>query len=460
MPLAITKKNLLKGFLKEHFGISSALVWTLIFKVWLLLKGPASLFFLIIFLSPKEQGYWYVFINLSALALFAELGFNTMITQFVSHEYALLKFESGKIDGPRYNIDRIFGLIKYALKFYAIVIPAAVIVMWIFGYVVLIKEKQLWVIVAWFIYSALGAGSLLLSLAQYIYQGLDKVEDIQKNILLGSVSMTLCTWALLALGFKIWALVMGNFIGLITMAIFLVKKTNKFWMQALRHKTSYMFDWFKEIGRLQARYAVSFTGGLFIASFITPIVMYFQGPLVAGRVGMTLSIVASLLSVSTAWGMVNIPQFNILVAQNNRELLDKLFKNIQRQSSLVFLAGGFFLSLLLIFIFPLLHWKERLLPLSDFLILLAAGLLTVRSSNMALYLRAHKEEPYMWLSVINGVMTTSLVIISLYFFNSSSMAIAGYAFTQIVIASAAYLVFTGKKREYASQLSLVNFNYE
>lgn len=460
MALLIPKINTIKVFLKEHFGINKALIWTLIFKIWLLLKGPASLFFLIIFLSPKEQGYWYVFINLSALALFAELGFNTMITQFVSHEYALLKFENGIIDGPRYNIDRMFGLIKYALKFYAIVLPVAVIVMWVFGCIVLIKEKQLWIIVAWFVYSALGAVNLLLSLAQYIYQGLDKVEDIQKNILLGSVSMALCTWILLILGFKIWALVIGNLIGLIAMPIFLLIKTRKFWMQLFQHKTSNIFNWFKEIGRLQGRYAVSFMGGLFIASFITPIVMYFKGPLIAGKVGMTLAIVGSLLNMSTAWGMVNIPQFNMLVAQHNRELLDKLFKKIQRQSSLVYLIGGFFLVMLLIFIFPLLHWNERLLPLSNFFILLITGLPSVRSSNMALYLRAHKEEPYMWLSVINGVMTTGLVIISLYFFNSVSMVISGYAFIQVIIAYVAYLVFTGKKREYSSQLSLVNFNYE
>ena len=460
MGLLASKINFGKVFLKDHFGLNKALMWTLIFKAWLLLKGPVSLFFLIAFLTPAQQGYWYVFINLSALALFAELGFNTIITQFVSHEYALLKLKNGEIIGPQYHIDRLFGLIKYALKFYAILLPAAVIVMWILGFAVLVKEKQVGIIVAWFAYSALGAVNLLLSLVQYIYQGLDKVEDIQKNILLGSVLTALCTWVSLILGYKVWALVIGSIVGLVTMSVFLLIKTNRFWIQFFKHKVTHVFDWFKEIAFLQGRYAVSWAGGFFIGNFITPIVMCFNGPLDAGKVGMTLSITGSLVNISSAWGMVNIPQFNILVAQHNAGLLDKLFTKIQRQSSIVYLIGAFFLIMILILIFPVLRWGERVLSLLDFLILLAAGFAGVRTANMAFYLRAHKEEPYMWLSIINGLMTSSLVVIGLYFFKSVSMAVGGYVLTQFVSFYIAHFIFTGKKREYNSRIRLVDLNYE
>lgn len=460
MATVISKIKSGKVFLKDYFGINTALIWTLIFKVWLLLKGPASLFFLIYFLTPVEQGYWYVFVNLSALAIFAELGFNTLITQFVSHEYASLKFENGVIKGPQYNRDRLFGLIRYALKFYAIILPIAVIAMWILGFVVLSKEKHVGIIAAWFVYSILGAINLLLSLAQYIYQGLDKVEDIQKNIFLGSVTTALCSWVLLILRFKIWALVIGSVIGLITMSIFLLRKTSRFWFQFFQHKTFHLPNWFKEISGLQGRYAVSWIGGLFITSFITPIVMYFNGPLIAGKVGMTLAIISSLMNISSAWGLVNIPQFNILVARHDRNLLDSLFKKIQKQSCVVYFIGGVILIMFLVFIFPLLHWDKRLLSLPYFLILFATGFTSIRSANMAFYLRAHKEEPYMWLSVIDGVVTSSLVVIALYFFNSLPMAMGGYVLTQIGIFYFAHFIFTGKRREYKAQIRLMDFNYE
>lgn len=444
MPL-ISKINSGKVFLKDYFSINKALIWALVFKAWLLLKGPASLFFLIYFLSPAEQGYWYVFINLSALMLFAELGFNTITTQFVSHEYALLKLEDGVITGPRYNIDRLFELIKYAVRFYLIVLPVAIIVMWIFGVFVLGKEKQIGLILAWFVYAFLGAANLLLSLIQYIYQGLDKVEDIQKNILAGSVTMALSSWILLVLGFKIWSLIIGNLIGLIVMSFFLLKKTKRFWLQFFQHKVSYKSDWFKEISGLQGRYAVSWISAFFMSSFITPIVMYFSGPVAAGKVGMTLSITSSLINIPGSWGMVRIPQFNILVSQKNKELLDKLFKKIQKQSTVVYLAGIFFLAIFLIFIFPVLGWDKRILPLSNFGVLLLAGFASLSTANMAFYLRAHKEEPYMWLSVANGVITSILVISALYFFSSVSIAINGYALTQVIIFYFAYLIFKKKK---------------
>jgi len=444
MPI-LFKINSVKNFLKDYFSINKALMWTLIFKAWLMLKGPALLFFLIYFLSPVEQGYWYVFINLSALMLFAELGFNTITTQFVSHEYALLKLENGEITGPRYNIDRLFELIKYAVKFYAIVLPVALIVMWIFGFFVLGKEKHAGLIIAWFVYAFLGAANLLLSLIQYIYQGLDKVEDIQKNILFGSVTMALSSWVLLISGFKIWALIIGNLIGLIIMSVFLLIKTKRFWMQFLRHKISNKSNWFREVGGLQGRYAVSWLGSFFVTSFITPIVMYFSGPVAAGKVGMTLAVTSSLVNIPSSWGMVLIPQFNILVAQKNRELLDRLFKKIQQQSTIVYLIGAFFLAALLIFIFPVIGWDKRILPLSNFGVLLLSGFASVSTCNMAFYLRAHKEEPYMWLSALNGVATSSLVIIALHFFNSVSMAIGGYALTQLVIFYFAHLIFIKKK---------------
>ena len=231
-------------------------------------------------------------------------------------------------------------------------------------------------------------------------------------------------------------------------------------MQFFQHKASHVFNWFKEIRRLQGQYAVSWVCGLFVASFITPIVMCFSGPVIAGKVGMTLSITASLINIANVWVMVNIPQFNMLVAQHNTNLLDKMFKKIQRQISIIYLIGGVFLIMLLAFVFPLFHWEERILPLSDFLILLAAGFIAVHGSNMAFYLRAHKEEPYMWLSVISAVMTGSLVTVILYFFNSVSMAIGGYVLIQFISFYFVHFIFREKKREYNSQLRLVGLSYE
>ncbi|MEI8705615.1 hypothetical protein [Pseudoalteromonas sp. B62] len=59
------------------------------------LKGPLVIMAVLFSLNVREQGIWYTFISLSALSGIVELGFTSIITQFVSHEYAYLKKKMG-----------------------------------------------------------------------------------------------------------------------------------------------------------------------------------------------------------------------------------------------------------------------------------------------------------------------------------------------------------------------------
>ncbi|WP_423749249.1 hypothetical protein [Pseudomonas sp. VD9] len=74
---------------------------TAINQLWRLLSGPALLILVPIYLSPEAQGYWYTFISMAALAVFADMGFSAVLLLFASHEFAHLKFNSQKeLSGP------------------------------------------------------------------------------------------------------------------------------------------------------------------------------------------------------------------------------------------------------------------------------------------------------------------------------------------------------------------------
>ena len=53
-------------------------------QAWKLVSGPFVLLFIPLFLTPEHQGFWFTFISVSALSIFAELGFNNIIMQFSS----------------------------------------------------------------------------------------------------------------------------------------------------------------------------------------------------------------------------------------------------------------------------------------------------------------------------------------------------------------------------------------
>ncbi len=124
----------IKQILINYFRVDESVGWVLVNKIFLMIRGPVSIVFIIQFLTPEQQGLWVTFLSLSALTIFAELGFTTIITQFVSHEYAKLAIENGVIVGDPHYRNRLFGLIQYALKLYVIVVPIAMIILGVVGY--------------------------------------------------------------------------------------------------------------------------------------------------------------------------------------------------------------------------------------------------------------------------------------------------------------------------------------
>jgi O-antigen/teichoic acid export membrane protein len=65
--------------------------------------------------------------------------------------------------------------------------------------------------------------------------------------------------------------------------------------------------------------------------------------------------------------------------------------------------------------------------------------------SQAVYLRAHKREPFMWLSLVNGVATALLVVVLGWFFNAWGVCVA-YCFVQVAILAWAWAVWKHCRR--------------
>ena len=117
---------------------------------------------IIIYLSPEQQGLWYTFGSLAALSGLAELGFTLLISQLVSHEFSSLGLKSGYVIGKKHARDKLFSLIKFSLKMYFYIIPAACIILTVGGTYILIDQPPE-IRFAWIIFSIVSAISLLVS---------------------------------------------------------------------------------------------------------------------------------------------------------------------------------------------------------------------------------------------------------------------------------------------------------
>lgn len=432
----------------SFLGIDKAIFYTIMGFSWSLIGGPLSIFFIIKYLTITEQGYWYTFQSLGALTTLAELGFTTIITQFISHEFAHLKEKNGLLVGD--NVDRTISLIHFSLKFYTIVIFIAFILLTIVGTFILEHSTaNITLLSAWVMYSLTGAFLLLVSLLSAILKGFNKVALVQKIVFITSFTSIISTWTALSFGLGLWALVVGSAVNMTLSTWLYFSSSSTLWKQIIYSKVKYRHKWLKETLPLQWRYAISWTSGYLILQFMVPVTTYYAGAVLAGQLGLSLVIARAVQSIASSWGMTKLPEFNMLVAKKDRRKLDDLINRVQKQSLLVFILGAIAILLSLMFIFPLIGWEQRILPVYEVGIILLAETALLIIYNWAFYLRSHKREPYMVLSVINGIATGVGVWVSLYFFTSTLFALSVYCIVQWIIIIPAGWIFIRKREEYS-----------
>ncbi len=413
-----------KSFLK-CLGIDQSIFWSVTNKAFGIFRAPVTLYFLVQFLTLEEQGLWYTFLSLAALSMLADLGFTSIITQFVSHEFANLKFNKGYIEGPLDKVDRLMALIEFSFKFYLKIIIISFFLLTVVGFLYF-KTSEYSIHGAWMLFSLIGAFSLFISLFQAIFQGLDKMKEIQINILFNSLFVTFFTCFALYFQLKIWSLIIGSVFGTILTAFGLFRIGKQFWIQIFHYKIRGEYQFFKETFPLQIKYAASFIASYFISYLYIPATFKYVGHIEAGQLGLTLSIITVINSISNSWLFTRVPKFNIFVSRGKYNELDQIFKKSIFQ--------GFFIQILLSVLFVISisiincyfpAFSNRLLKIHFVILLLFPQVAIFLISGLTLYLRAFKKEPLVWLQIINAI----LLILAIFFILTKGMGIEYFLYS-------------------------------
>ena len=437
--------------IKSLTGIDKAIFFSLINKSFGMIRISVTAYLIIRCLTPNEQGYWYTFLSLGSLAVFAEMGFLNIISQFVGHEFAhLTENTDGIISGTDEKIERFISFIQFALKFYCFIIPIAFCLLTFIGSIFLKQSGgDFLIILAWIMYSFTGAAILSVSLFSSILNGCNKVADVQKCTFFSLLISNLGLWSALLLGLKLWGLFVGMFLNIISGIILFYFVSPNLWKQIFQTKTQRPYNWFSETLPLQWRYALSWISGYFIFQFITPAAMFYAGAEAAGKTGLSVSLVWSVLMAANIWPSAKTPLFNMFIARNERKNLDKLFNITLKQSILVFCTGGLSLLFICAVLFPMFHWDNRILSPVEIFLLIIIGLINLLASNWATYLRAHKQEPYMLPSVVGAILTGMAIWLSMKLFASTAVTIWSYCIASLVMLIPYWLIFITKRREYS-----------
>lgn len=396
-----------------------AIFVTLLRWGWNVGAGMVTIVVITIFLSPEIQGFYYTFNSLIALQIFAELGLNLAIIQFASHEMVELSWsQSGIITGSEQAKRRLQSLINFAFTWFGITALLMIIILlplglYFFGVVNARETTSVSITNAWIVLVVFTAINLIVSAALAILEGCGKIADVAMIRLLQAIFAMTIAWCILCAGGGVYALSVSSVIMALVGFAWIWKNYRKFFREIIMHKIQLPgLGWRTEIWPFQWRIAISFMSGYFFVQLFTPLVFKYHGPVAAGQMGMSLQIIGALNGAAMAWIVTKVPQYGNLIATHQRAELDTLFFKGVIQS-LIFLLIA--IGLVWLVIFWLNQFAEsfatRVLPLPLFSLLCLVCIANHILYAEAAYLRAHKEEPFMVLSVLIALVTTLLALV-------------------------------------------------
>ena len=185
----------------------------------------------------------------------------------------------------------------------------------------------------------------------------------------------------------------------------------------------------------------------------TPIAFHYFGSVIAGKIGITISLISAVSSVANVWLYVANPEINSLVSKNKILELNGVFKKQLLLSALTYVLVS--TGCLIIFYFIPEQWgfKQRFLDFTNLIFLLVAWFFQLLISAMATYMRAHKEEPLMLPSVISGIYIAITTFIAANLFPKEYLLFGFYS-SFIIVLPWVYILYKNKK----NKLSIVGQN--
>jgi hypothetical protein len=387
---------------------------TLLFRGWSVLAGGITIVLIPLCLNGEEQGYYYTFASVLALQIFFELGMNQVVTQITSHEIAHLTWlDHASVDGEAIRIDRLGSLAKMLRRWYFIAATLFAVLVGAGGAVFFAHHGHLapsrW-LGPWIVMTIATAGNLYLSPSLAILEGAGRIGEVARMRLYQSMAGYGTMALALLSGAGLWAAALIPLAAIVGANVFL-RRGGRFvhWLRERDLQSDAKVDWRREIFPFQWRIAISWISGYFIFQLFTPVLFRNQGAVEAGRFGMVLAIFNALQSIGMSWVYSKSPLMAQHISRDERPALRALFVRVLKPSTVFTLV-----SCLAVVVVASVATKEGcafIRRLSSVEVIVFMAFNTVVNTlifAMAVFMRAHKEEPLMPQAVTAAVLMLAI----------------------------------------------------
>ncbi len=384
------------------------------------MSGIVTLFLLIHFLSRAQQGFYFTFADILGLQVFFELGLAHVLVQFASHERAGLEWTAaGTLEGDPVCKARLSSLLQMVVRWYGVITLLLLLLLLPGGAAYFHRYGARYPNIAWQIpwvwIVFVTAGSLALSPLLALLEGCGLIARIARMQMIQNAVGSLLFWAALLCHWGLYTVAITNTTAFLGGACWLWLTKRRFFANLWASYPSgeaastLGIAWKQEVWPLQWKIALSWLSGYLIFKLFNPLMFAFYGPVVAGRMGLSLTAVGALAAISLSWINTKSVSFGTLIARREFDELDRRFFPCMWQS-LIFLSFSALAVWLITWALftsgnPL---SLRILEPLPMALLLGATVATHVVYCEASYLRAHKQEPFLVLSLVWG----SLIFLS------------------------------------------------
>ena len=399
----------------RFLGFDRAVTFGILARCWSLISGPVTMVVIATGLSPIQQGFYFTFSSLLALQTFFDLGLMYVVAQFTSHEFVKLSWgKNGAVHGDPVALLRFRDLLSKTVLWFAIAALLMITLLVPAGLFFFGQKGD--VDFAWqlpWVLAVIGTGlNLLVTPFFAIIMGSGDVVTANKRNLVGVILSSILCWLVLGLHGGLYAAFAVNLGALsISWGYLLTKRPELLklaWSGLLDYGrsvgNSHGLSWWKEIWPMQWRMAVSTGAAYFIFQLFNPVLFHYHGSVVAGQMGMTLTAANALLMGSLTIVNAKTPEFGKLVALRDWDRLDQLFFRTIKHAFGLVMVGAIVGVGLIWFLQENFSIGQRFIPAGHAALLFGSVCFQTVSGSFANYLRAHKIEPLMKMTVIASIL--------------------------------------------------------
>jgi hypothetical protein len=453
--LWLAVRDFLRYKLPHFIGLDRAIAFTVLGRVVQGLGSVGSVLLIVHFLSAAEQGYYYALWSLVALQSVFELGFSFVILQVAAHERAHLEFHpDGSITGSEKAHFRLASLLQRAVRWYTTAAVVMGVVLLLGGMRFFAPHQQpqapnIWIVPLRITVLACAITFSIGPVLSFL-EGCGQVAQVARMRFFQSTVSVALSWTAMLSHHGLFSPAMV-LLGQGFVASGLLYSRRKLLIPLLRMHVAQMgISWRSEVWPFQWKIAVSWLCDYFVFQLFTPVLFAFRGPVEAGKMGLSMSIVMQLSAMMLAWMTTKAAPFGSLIAKKDTPELDRMFFRSLRQSISLFTGAAALVMMGVLaapFIFPRISSRIEAWPI--FLLLLLTALSSHVVQSEAIYLRAHKCEPFLVQSIVIALFTAGSVVMLAKTSGALGVSLAYFVVLGVAGVISATAIFRAKRNQWA-----------